>query len=513
MKSLLKIKYVFALFILSIVSVGCKDYLEEKPYSLLDNSVLKTKDGAEAYLIGTYEKLAGENSNGSFRNGMLIAANFGTEDFTGKTITSNTYGDFMNYTLTENNLILTEIWINLYSGINQANTLITTLPEANINEQLKARYIAEAKFLRGLYYFYLVRLFGGVPLSLTGTASINNQNRPRASAEEVYTQIIKDFEESIDKLPASVSGSELGRATKGAAQGFLSKVYLTLASLSKYNPLPGYSFVNTNEAFNKAITYGNLVLNNTQYGLTNNYLAIFEDHNDGNKETIFDVQMYGAAGFNTDGSFAVNYFAPNGGAGSRGGQNHGRPNNNLVNKFETNDSRREVNVAFFTYNGCNKVTSTTAYAGKFLAPCGFGGTVASTPNNFPLLRYADLMLMVAEAEAELNGGVATTNALNLVNTLRKNRFGTFTPAAIPSTNFLNFLFDERSRELTYEGQRWFDLVRTKRLVNAVKSSVFRGNVRNNGPTNISDRNYVFPIPQSEILNNDAIEPKDQNPGY
>lgn len=514
MKFLNKIKYILVAGIL-FSTTGCENFLEEQTYSLLDKKVLNTKEGAESYLIGTYEKLAAEKGSGSFKQGLLVAANFGTDDFTGKTLAGAFYSEFMNYDITPTNNFLDDIWTNLYSGVNQSNAIINILPGTNIEAKYKDRYIAEAKFLRGLYYFYLVRLYGGVPLLTKETESLEHINTPRASAEAVYTQIKKDFEESIDNLPDTVNSKELGRATKAAAQGFLCKVNLTLASLSKYNPLPGYEFVDTDQAFTDAITYGNMVLSNTNYGLTSDYAAIFNADNDGNMETLFDVQMHGASGFNSDGSFAVQLFAPNGPASSPGGQNHARPNLTLINKFETNDSRKDVNVAFYTFNAsCNKVNSGNPYAAKYLAPCGFTGSKSATPNNIPLLRYADVMLMVAEAEAELNGGIPTTNALDLVSTLRAKRYGTFTPAAVPADNtFLNFIFAERSRELCYESQIWFDLVRTKRLVDAIKNTNFRGNLKNNGPANITDKNYVYPIPQTEILNNNAISQADQNEGY
>ncbi|MGM8361953.1 RagB/SusD family nutrient uptake outer membrane protein [Flavobacterium sp. ARAG 55.4] len=97
------------------------------------------------------------------------------------------------------------------------------------------------------------------------------------------------------------------------------------------------------------------------------------------------------------------------------------------------------------------------------------------------------MLLVAEAETELNNSIPTTNALDLVNSLLTKRYGTFTPAAVPTINFLDFIFAERSRELCYESQLWFDLVRTKRLVDAVKNTSFRGNLKNNGPAAITDK--------------------------
>jgi hypothetical protein len=170
----------------------------------------------------------------------------------------------------------------------------------------------------------------------------------------------------------------------------------------------------------------------------------------------------------------------------------------------------------FSYNGCTEVpgptTPAATFAGKFRKPCGFNGQHFSDPINVPLLRLADVMLMVAEASAESNNGAATPLALELVTALRVKRYlPTVTPAA-PTGNFLDFIFDERSRELCYEGQRWFDLVRTARLINAVKATVL-STATTTAPVNIQPKHYLYPIPINEILNNSAIEITDQNPGY
>jgi hypothetical protein len=519
MKTLNNYKILIISTVFISLQFGCKNILEETPYSFLNSEeVLKTQDGAQAYLIGVYERLAtaSPSQDGSFRRGMLIAANFGTDDFTGKDKFNLIYADFHNYTVTSNTAILESTWVNLYKGINQASAIINALPSSNINSQLKDRYIAEAKFLRGLYYFYLVRYFGGVPLILEETTSLDNVNVPRTSIEAVYKQIIKDFEEAEPNLPNKVTGTEIGRATRGAALGILSKVYLTIASQARYQSIPGFDWVNITDAYTKSSQYGQQVIAMTSnYSLVSDYASIFNTETEHNSEIIFAAEMHGAAGLNEDGSFVVNLFGP-GATGnintSVGGQNHGRPTTTLINKFENNDLRKNVNIAFYTYNGCSKVNSASAFAGKFVKPCGFDGAHFSAPNNIPLLRLSDVMLMVAECEAELNGGVPNALALQLVNTLRNKRFGVNTPTPASNTNFLNFIFDERSRELCYEGQRWFDLVRTKRLVNAVKTVLFRTG-SNDGALKITDKNYLYPIPQSEILNNLAIAPEDQNPGY
>lgn len=516
----LKLYASYLAFVVFVISTSsCTKFLDERVFTDYDaENLLKTEEGVNSMLIGIYQRLStADLTDGSFRKGLLVAANFGTDDFSGRVEDNAYYFEFNNYLLTSTTSILKESWENFYRAISQSSAIINSLPSnEDLDEDVKKHFIAEAKFMRGFYYFYLVRFFGGVPLVTTSTVALEEAKRPRASIEEIYTQIIKDFEESVDDLPTEVAGLEIGRATKGAALGFLSKVYLTLASHAKYQSVSGFDWVDIDEAFEKSSAYGQQVLEMPQYSLISDYASIFDGSNENSSEIIFAAQMYGKAGINGNGSFAGNYFAP-GNAGnilvSRGGQGHALPTLNLVERYESGDLRKGVNIAYFKYNGCEKEPFTQfAYAGKFPTPCGFDGVAHSTPNNIPLLRLADVMLMIAEAEAELNNGVPNTLALKMMDDLRMERFGNNVPPPAPNTDFLDFLFDERSRELCYEAQRWFDLVRTKRLVDAVKEiRINRGTT--SAPKNISDRNYLYPIPQAEILTNEMIGPQNQNPGY
>jgi len=512
-----------------LISSSCSsDFLEEQPFSFLSPDNLYNNTGsAELAIVGIYENLSSNNPSigGSFNRGMLIMANFGTDDFTSRNNNDDQTSNYDNYTVLPSEDYVDATWENFFSGINQATSAINRLPDSPIDEQIKAQYIAEAKFMRGLFYFYLVRLYGEIPILETETTSLAETNIPKSSIEEVYNVIVKDFTEAESLLPNKESTPE-GRATRAAALGFLSKIYLTLGSYGKYGSVDGYEWVDSNEAFSKSVEYGEEMLAITGYSLSNDYGDIFDSEN--SDEIIFTAEMFGGSGYNRDGSFVANLFAPQNQRNinvSRGGQARGVPTYNLYEKYEEGDMRLERNIVEFRYKGCEEFPhpggltilsdfphrNIWAYAGKWRKPCEYNGVHFSTGEDIPLLRLADVMLMVAEADAEVNGGEATARGLELVKMLRDARFGGESPE-ITSGNFLDFIFDERSRELAYEGQRWFDLVRTNRLVQAVKNVVpIMGDPL--GKKNIQDYHNLFPIPQTEIDNNTNISQEDQNPGY
>ncbi|HXI00814.1 MAG TPA: RagB/SusD family nutrient uptake outer membrane protein [Sphingobacteriaceae bacterium] len=506
------IKYI--ILTLVIIFTSCKKFLEETPYSFKSPSnLLQSEEAANAFIIGVYDRLSAPNPfASSFRQGLLIVANFGTDDFSGKGAANQLYGDFMNYTFNATNNNLDLIWNNFYSGINQASGIINNIPTAPLKDATKTKIAAEAKFLRALFYFYLVRMHGGVPLVTKETTSLEDLNTKRASIQEVYQLIIKDLTEAAPSLPEAAA-TVPGRATRGAALALLTKVYLTMGSYGKYKSVAGYEWVNTTEAFKQAVNEGNKVLSISDYKLVSDYGSIFNPETENGPEIIYSVQMAGDATISDEGSFLANLFAPASIGNmdvSRGGQNHARPTRNLINKYAATDIIKAWNIANFGYNGCIEVLQNQSYAAKFRKPCGYNGQHFSTSINFPLLRLADVMLMVAEAEVEANGGVSAPNAIILVNKLGAIRHSI--PPPSPMGNILDFIFDERSRELAYEGQRWFDLVRTGRLINAVKSTVL-STATTSAPANIKPIHYLYPIPQNEIDNNSAINNSDQNPGY
>lgn len=386
------------------------------------------------------------------------------------------------------NGVVAQSWQILYQGVNRANSAIERIPGITMDESLKKRLIGEAKFMRAFYYFYLVRWYGGVPLMLTETKTLNaGRDTERATAGEVYAQIIKDLTDAEAALPDRFTGADLGRATAGAAKGMLARVYLTQKDYTKARD-------KSKELIDNASKYG--------YGLFDRYADVFAIPNKNGRESVFEIQFVGQG--TGQGSGMTTYFAPENSPVTGRGFGSFYPTTELYNSFDPADKRRELFITSYV-NGAGQTVNTFQHFNKYVDPAAraFG----DANNNFPIIRYADVLLMFAEAENELSG--PTPAALNAANPIRRRAFGL--PLTAPSAQdftatlgkdgFRQKLYEERRLEFNAEGQRWFDLVRTGRLVSVTKAK---------GKTNVQETHTLFPIPQREIDLNPNLT---QNPGY
>lgn len=351
-----------------------------------------------------------------------------------------------------------------------------------MDNDLKNRMVAEAKFMRGFYYFNLVRLFGGVPLVIKETTSLNDLAVARASAEDVYKQIIQDFTDAEAVLPTTYSAGDRGRATKGAAKAFLAKVYLT------------------RQEWPKASAKAKEVMDLGMYDLWANYVDVFAIANKNGKEAIFEVQALG--GGVGEGSFMQGYMRPNfDRVNGVAGFGDDPVTDNLYRAYRSDDKRRNVNLRLYTPTGSPAAPASVTfpcYVYKYLDPTATANGEGS--NNFPVLRYADVVLMYAEALNEQTP--ASTEAYANINRIRSRAGLPNLTANLSQAQFRDSLLLERRLELAFEGHRWFDLTRRKKLIDAIKIQ--------NPTIKVEERHYLFPIPQTERDANPKLE---QNPGY
>ncbi|MEH6307564.1 RagB/SusD family nutrient uptake outer membrane protein [Olivibacter sp. CPCC 100613] len=387
------------------------------------------------------------------------------------------------FTTLTNNGMLNTMWNDHYKGILACNAVIDRIPAVAMNETLKARYIAECLFLRSLMYFNMVRTFGDVPLVTKEIVDVQEgYGFARSPQASIYEQLIKDLEQAASVLPNDYGTADKGRATAGAARGLLAKIYLTLQ--------------NWQEAANQT----KAVMDLGVYQLMPTYEAVFAIANKNNAESLFEVQ-YKKGGYGLGSPFN-NAFSPRlsgqivSTIGAGGGQN--TPTADIANLYEANDQRRAVSIADGYQNGSQFVA--IRYIKKYLDPALFAANDAD--NNWPVLRYADILLVRAEALNEL-GYAPDGEAFTLLNRIRE-RAGL---AALSSTelpdqeSFRKTLAHERRVELAFENHRWFDLVRTGRAVEVMRAT----------GKSIQDHQLLFPIPQVQIdINPDVIT---QNPGY
>lgn len=394
-----------------------------------------------------------------------------------------------NFTNTPVTSISNTTWTGHYQGIQAANIVIEKIEAVTMDATLKARYIGEAKFLRALMYFNLVRIYGDVPLV---TKVINNPQEGydygRASSEEVYQQIIADLVDAEGSLPYTYAAAEVGRATKGAAMSLLGKVYLT------------------RKEWTLAAQKLKQVIDDsaqTKYKLMPTYAGIFGVANENNAESIFEVQF--KSGSNGEGSPFTNQFAPIGSGtavvavGNPLGQNI--PTSDMDAAYEANDLRKAASMKN-SYVLSGKTTQHN-YVVKY------SGTPAAnldSDNNWIVLRYADVLLMYAEALNEL-GFVADGPAFEYLNQIRTRAglpvksFTNENPALqiTTQTDFRLAIEQERRVELAFEGHRWFDLVRTDRALAVLANK------------GMQPHHILLAIPQSQVDINPAMI--SQNPGY
>lgn len=394
------------------------------------------------------------------------------------------------YTVTSTEGSLQTFWTGQYQNINLANQVIINIPAIEMDENLKARYIAEAKFLRALSYFRLVRAYGDVPLRLTIPQDASEYNIPRAPKDQVYSQIEQDLTDAATILPQNYPASDLGRATKGAAMGLHAKVALY------------------QKKWNDVLTLTNQVMG-MGYALFPDFEKSFRTQNENNSESLFEIQSELLPG-NGPASNSQ-YSQVQGVAGvPGGGWGFNVPSAALAAAFEPNDPRRDATIIFrgeitpqrdtIPATVPNPMYNQKSYVPFSLRVSGFN---EGAQQNIRVLRFADILLMNAEAANELGDAGRALTSLNLVRArARGNNPLTVLPpvTAADQATLRNAIYKERQVELAMENDRYFDVIRQGRALEVFGPKGWKAN-----------KNEVWPVPQTEIdLSGGLLT---QNPGY
>lgn len=394
------------------------------------------------------------------------------------------------YTVTSTEGSLQSFWTGQYQNINLANQVLTNIPAIEMDENLKARYLAEAKFVRALSYFRLVRAYGDVPLRLTIPKDASEYNLPRTPKDQVYAQIEKDLTEAATVLPQNYPATDLGRATKGAAMGLHAKVAMYQKKWSDVLSLT-----------NQVMGLG--------YSLFPDYEKTFRTENENNSESVFEIQAELLPG-NADASNSQ-YSQVQGVAGvPGGGWGFNVPSAALAAAFEPNDPRRDATIIFrgeTTPQG-DVIPTTTPnpmYNQKSYVPFSLrvSGFSEGAQQNIRILRYADILLMNAEAANELGDAGRALASLNLVRARARGNNPVTVLAPVTTTDqtaLRNAIYKERQVELAMESDRYFDVIRQGRGLEVFGPKGWKAN-----------KNEVWPVPQPEIdLSGGLLT---QNPGY
>lgn len=403
--------------------------------------------------------------------------------------------DMANFVTAPDNAGVLDLWRGPWPGILMANIVLKVAPTLEIDAASRDRSLGEAHFLRAHYYFILVRYFGDVPL-ITEPGSSDTDLKPARDPQElVYNLIIDDLEQAAQLLPekSSYRPQDLGRASKGAALGMLAKVHLTRG--------------NWNEVVDLTAQVAGL-----GYDLQADYADNFHPATENGIESLFEVQYASDGGFSfwnneNQASWTSPFMGPRGAGFVAGGFGWNQPTQEFVDAYEPGDRRKEATILYEggpTFEGKPYLSSfslTSYNVRKFLVPVSEVASFDNSPLNFPVLRYADVLLMRAEALNELGQTLAAQMPLNRV----RARAGLPpVPSTLDQAEFRALLLHERRMELAFEGHRWFDLIRVNQGQYGLNF------LRSIGRSNAAEKHLLFPIPQIELDRNPNLT---QNAGY
>lgn len=479
----------------SIVFSSCKDILTENPQSFLSpENFPKTEKDAIAATTAAYSKL--------FSSPREFYVSFVPSDITFQGFHNKrplTYFVGLNGFNDDSN----SLWQEAYGGVSRCNTAIDYIPLIDdMDKTLQKRLVAESKALRAYYYFGLVRKYGDVPIVdkvLEGADALKGITRKPVS--EVYAFIEKDLLEAFPDLPDSYSDAEKGRMTKWAAEGILATVYLT------------------EKKWPDAINQCDAIINSGKFGLIADYNKLFGWENEHklfpNKngvlvnENIWDVQYAFDDRPNTVTQQTGSRDKRIGGNTNHyGGFENIMPLPEFGNWFEPGDKRKAISFVT-TVNGWVLKSTTTPGAGpisgKYHNPDSALPIPFNSANNQYVVRYADVLLMRAEAENESKG---PTNAFQFINMVRE-RAGITPLSGLSKEDFAKAIRKERATELSFEGHRRYDLLRWGIYVETIRNST--SPILQIPRENIQDYHKLLPVPNNEIAaSNGSLV---QNPGY
>ena len=476
-------KYIYIFVCVSLFLSSCSsDFIDLLPKSSVtqDRYYKTDRDFADA-LTGVYAPIRNRY------NEFWIYGDQRSDDSWVQPAKSNTATYSDQFTMNSNEDELSNAWNQYFQSIFRANNLLTKIESLDVSDiPNKNQYVAETRFLRALCYFDLVRIFGSVPAVTSALSITDAYKMSRTSVEEIYNNIIIPDLKAAESLPTSYSGANIGRPTQGATKAFLGRVYLTRGD-----------FTNAESKLLEVTTMG--------YALEDDYEIIFDPTTKRNKEYIFDIEYESGV---SAGSVLTNRCMPNhagmqtfyGVPGT--GNEWNNPTQALINLFEQNDKRRDRSIGtpggFYDASGeFVSLPSTTNqnYTKKYLYRIAAAN---DSPVNWHHIRYADVLLMLAEA---MNENGKTAQAIPYLNMIRNRAGVSEYPITMSQSDTRAAIEKERRLELCFEGHRWFDLVRWGKAYDALKDK------------GMSPYMTLFPIPLSQVqlVNDPAIMP--QNPGY
>jgi hypothetical protein len=558
MKKMITYK-ITAILLCLFLTVGCNDFLDEvTPQGKVPSSdYMNNEEDAEKVIIGLYELLSFTSGTGP--DGVWIDNHY--EFYMGNIASDDAekgsepmdYPDLQmvcQYQVNSNNTLVTNFYMNGFWGVSRANFALDHLPDAPIDAKVKQRMQGEAHFFRAYWYFYLLRHYGGMPIFRESVKVEDFGNVPRSSFSETLQFIVEEFKLAVGLLPlkGDYLPKDLGRASKGSAQGMLARVMIY--AIGTDPNAAGYGA--TWQALYDLTTD---IIQSGQYQLAPNFATLFEEESDGGYRLESLFEYTGKDGWMNSGKVLMDWMVQGVRGGSAFGWGFNQPNQDLVNAFDPTDPRLSCTIYGPTYNGgilygsntepYNRAAAMmTDYYNRKVAVNGLMALMQGTSKAYIVIRYADILLMRAEAAYYLgNEGEARARVNDIRQRARQSSyckgynlfsqgFDAWPPSTpnvpdldgtVTGTALLEAIWNERRLELAGENFRTYDLVRTGRLVDRVgkvkdddrvnnlpgqeariagiRNNIIKSSLKHtvSVPGTGADRYIpVFPIPETEI---------------
>lgn len=478
--------------IITMLSSCADEFLKEKPYSTIAPETFYNNDqDAQAATLAIYNAIY--MNAGLFRQFLGVFPESSSDLFIANPAAAIAGREMADFLYNSESTNVKSVWTDTYDCIKRANSVIDNLTRnVPVSADAKSKFTGEAKFCRALMYYYLVQLFGDVPLVTSEIKSLDNIDLPRTPASEVWAQIVTDLTGAISTLPekSQYQGVHKARASKGAARILLAKAYMAQGQ------------------WPSALKQIDDIILSKEYALQPDIRTVFQVAYENGLESIFEAQYVTGLSPVAGSSFFA-YFVS---GTPLGGFQTFFVNEKMIAKYDKNSARYK---AFFTgkgtYTGLDGKVINTGYQQYFMykfydiyRPTGILKTVFNDYEfNFRIFRYADVLLMKAECENEINGpNDAGLSAINAVRS-RAGEAIILKVDAGSKDQFRETIFQERAMELIGEGQRWYDLKRlgTSTMIQKIKDA--KG-------IDVQAYQLLWPIPKSELKISKVLT---QNPGW
>ncbi|MDN5204199.1 RagB/SusD family nutrient uptake outer membrane protein [Fulvivirgaceae bacterium BMA10] len=477
-------KYNILIIIIAIAFLGCSDdFLDKQPNGQISSATFfKTEQDALLALTAVYDKMQDHRGpiNGHGSNAWDVLGLAWAHDAIEHPDLLSRYGVMRIGSVQPTQFEVNWIWEQTYIGIRRANEVLIRVPEIpDMDENLRSRVLGEAYFLRAYFYHKLFLWFGGVPIVDKLLVTLDDTLIPRASVDETLAFIAGDLQEAENRLPVSYGGGDLGRVTLGAAKAMMAKILLWQENypqaLSKLQELEGMG-----------------------YALVDDYPSLFDGSNENSSESVFEIQFEPVAGKN-EGSALSLFYAPNGeGFIPNGGWGLHRPIQDIVDEYEPNDSRFAANIfslgdTFTKDDGTVKtfvdqVQGTGFAIRKYVVdpPTGATHTIDYGPQNWHEIRYAEVVLMLAEAYLQNNQKDEAVAQINRIRARQSVDLPLLNAASMSVQDTWDALIHEFRVEFAFEANFGYTLRRW---------GIQREFYNEKG---VSGQKDLMPIPQKQI---------------